>query len=107
MANQPHHKDPRFVKAARLVRRAANANPRAICWRCGRTLEQHEPHRNGKRPSWQAGHTIDGVLGPAWLKVTEPPPKQKAFLAAEASTCNLTHGAITGNRRRGTGYDWP
>lgn len=107
MAGQPHHRDPRFVKLGRIVRRAAHANPRAICWRCGRTLAQHEPHRNGKAQRWQAGHTIDGALGPAWLDVERRPPVDKAFIAPEASRCNTSAGASAGNHRRSTGYDWP
>ena len=107
MAGQAHHRDPQFIRTGRIVRAAANANPRAICWRCGLTLAQHAKHKTGKPARWQAGHTIDGVNGPAWLHVTTLPPKGVALIAPEASTCNTSHGASAGNRRRGTGYTWP
>ena len=58
----------------------AYANPNTACWRCGRTLAQHEAHKNGKPPRWTAGHVRDG-------DPTSP-------LAAEASTCNYRAGAV-------------
>lgn len=82
----PHHKGSHQVRARRLTR-AANANPNTICWRCGRTLPQHPPHRNGRPAYWTAGHLHDGRIG--------------GPLAPEASTCNYSAGATAGNRRRG------
>ena len=107
MANQADHRDLLGIKIRRAVRRAASCTPHAICWRCGRTLAQHEPHRNGKPAEWQGGHTIDGVNGPAWFDVTRRPPKGLALIAPEASTCNTSAGARTRWTRAGTGYDWP
>lgn len=80
-----HYSGPYQVRA-RAVRRAANANPHTRCWRCGRTLAEHPPHRNGQRPRWQAGHVIDS-------DPTSP-------LAPEASTCNTSAGATYGNVKR-------
>lgn len=87
-----HHRGTYHVDSRR-VRAAANANPGTTCWRCGRTLAEHPPHRNGAPAHWTAGHIIDG-------DPTSP-------LAPEVSTCNYTAGAVTGNQRRATGYTWP
>ena len=87
-----HHRGDYHVRS-RQVRDQANADPTTTCWRCGRTLAQHPPHKNGKPARWTAGHLIDG-------DPTSP-------LAPEASTCNYSAGATTGNARRGSGYDWP
>ena len=87
-----HHRGTYHV-ASRRVRDQANADPDTRCWRCGLTLSEHAPHHDGTRPRWQAGHIIDGDS-------TSP-------LSPEASTCNTSAGATTGNRRRATGYDWP
>jgi hypothetical protein len=65
---------------------AANADPRTICWRCRRTLAEHEPHRNGRKAYWTAGHVRDG-------DPTSP-------LLPEASTCNYSAGGRLGNARR-------
>jgi hypothetical protein len=81
----PHHRGSYHVTAAR-VRAAANADPNTRCWRCGRTLNQHPPHRNGKPATWQAGHTTDSQVG--------------GHLAPEASTCNTIAGARYGNQLR-------
>lgn len=84
----PHHRGPDYERRAAAVRARANANPRTRCWRCGKTLAEHEPHRNGKRPRWEAGHTTDGKVG--------------GELKPEASTCNKRAGiALTNARRRG------
>lgn len=61
---------------------AANRNPNAKCWRCGRTLAQHPPHRDGAPAKWTRGHVIDG----------DP----RSPLAAEASTCNYSAGGRSG-----------
>lgn len=83
--DRSHYAWPYQLRAA-AVRRSANANPAHLCWRCGRTLAQHPPHKDGRRPRWQAGHTVDG--------------DSSAPLAAEASTCNLSEGAKAGNVKR-------
>lgn len=61
------------------LREAANADPSTACWRCGKTLAQHGPHRNGRPAYWTAGHLRDG----------DP----SSPLAPEASTCNFRAGA--------------
>ncbi len=88
----PHHSGT-YQRRAANVRAAANLDPDTRCWRCRRTLDQHEPHRNGTPARWTAGHIRDG-------DPTSP-------LAPEASTCNYSAGARTGNARRGSGYGWP
>ena len=65
---------------------AANSNPSTICWRCRRTLAEHPPHKDGRRPFWTAGHLRDS-------DPTSP-------LLPEASTCNFKAGAVFGNRKR-------
>jgi hypothetical protein len=82
---KPHHSGS-YARRAAAVRAFANANPDTKCWRCGKTLEQHLPHRNGRRPTWQAGHVIDGQVN--------------GLLMPEASTCNKSAGARYGNRNR-------
>lgn len=75
-----------YARRAANVRRAAYLDPNTRCRRCGRTLNQHPPHRNGTPATWDAGHIHDGQIdGP---------------LAPEASTCNRTAGATLGNQRR-------
>ena len=71
------HWTPEYKRLAKKVREAAYANPHTRCQRCGRTLQQHEPHLNGKPVTWHAGHINpdSDELGP------------------EASTCNVTAGA--------------
>lgn len=82
-----HHRG-NYPAMARAIRDAANANPTTRCWRCGRTLDQHPTHRNGKPAQWTAGHINDGqVDGP---------------LAPEVSTCNYSAGAALGNERMRT-----
>jgi hypothetical protein len=67
------------VRRNRLVA-SAYGDQSTKCWRCGLTLAQHEPHKNGKPATWTAGHVRDG-------DVTSP-------LAPEASTCNYRAGAV-------------
>lgn len=74
----PHHRTPAYVHAARLLVQAATANPHTRCGRCGRTLAEHPPHRNGKPATWHAGHVNDGEIN--------------GTLRAEASTCNIAAG---------------
>ena len=78
----PHHAGGYHVQA-RQVRDAANANPDTRCWRCGLTLAEHRPHRNGKPATWTAGHVIDGQVG--------------GVLLPEASTCNAKAGRAMQN----------
>jgi hypothetical protein len=85
MAKPLHYQGP-YLRTAMRVRQAARANPLTRCWSCSRTLDEHEPHRNGKRPWWTAGHQRDG-------DPTSP-------LLPEASTCNLSRGGRLGNQRR-------
>lgn len=59
--------------------------PDTRCWRCGKLLHHHRPHRNGHPAYWQAGHLVDG----------DP----RSALAIEASTCNLTAGGRLGAAR--------
>jgi hypothetical protein len=86
---KPHHSGS-YSRRAAAVRAYANANPDTRCWRCGRTLQQHPPHRNGRPPTWHAGHVIDGQIG--------------GLLKPEASTCNKSAGASYGNRTRRRPY---
>jgi hypothetical protein len=82
MARKPAHYRGRYHVAARRVRQLANADPRTLCWRCGRTLAQHPPHKGGRPAYWQAGHVVDGQANGA--------------LRPEASTCNLSAGGKLG-----------
>ena len=101
MANQRHHRDPRYTRAARLVRAAANANPFAICWRCGRRLHEHEPRPTRR---WSGGHTIDGTYGPPWLDVEHRPPAGQAWIAPEVLHCNIVAGNNARHLNADTGY---
>lgn len=83
--NRAHYQGS-YDRQAKAVRDAANADPSTTCWRCGRTLIEHEPHKNGKPATWDAGHIHDGQAG--------------GPLAAEASTCNRQAGAEMGHARR-------
>lgn len=80
-----HHRGT-YPARARALRARANADPLTRCWRCGRTLAEHPPHRNGKPARWTAGHLVDG--------------QENGPLAPEASTCNYAAGAVLGNKRR-------
>jgi hypothetical protein len=84
----PHHRGS-YARRARLVRQAAYADPTTKCWRCGRTLAEHPPHRTGTQARWTAGHVRDG-------DVTSP-------LAPEVSRCNYSAGATLGNTGRSPG----
>lgn len=96
-----HHRGKTYEAGGALVIAAAKANPLAVCWRDGRTLDQHPAARDGTRPTWTRGHTIDGDLNPRlWLRVTERPPPG-SWLAPEASCCNYAAGAKRTNRWRG------
>jgi hypothetical protein len=84
---KPAHYRGSYHVASRRVREAAAASPYTTCWRCGRTLAQHPPHKTGKPARWTAGHLRDG----------DP----SSPLLPEASTCNKSAGAAHGNRLRG------
>lgn len=101
-----HHRSPRYVRLSRLVRAAANANPDAVCWRCGKRLERHRT-RTGKPDRWQAGHTrTASTTWQPWLDVTNVPPPGD-WLAPEARSCNAGDGARLRNAQSESGYDWP
>lgn len=61
----------------------ASATPWTTCWRCGKTLAAHEPHRNGRAPWWEVDHIVSGD------------PQSPLRLAA--STCNRKAGGAEGN----------
>ena len=82
----PLHYRGSYQARARRVRAAAYADPRTRCRRCGRTLADHPNQRNGRAPTWHAGHVIDG----------DP----RSPLAPEVSTCNSVAGARDANQRR-------
>jgi hypothetical protein len=90
---------PTHRRLAKVIRRHANADSSTRCWRCGLTLAEHEPHRNGKRPQWMAGHRRHGIVD-AQLTLLD--------LAPEASTCNTSEGASWGNSQRAEAIsaDW-
>jgi predicted kinase len=75
--NQPQYR-------ARRKTLIASATPQSKCWRCGKRLQEHRPHRDGKPVKWTAGHIIDG----------DP----RSPLALEASTCNYRAGGTIGAR---------
>lgn len=86
MSKKPWHAGSYHV-TSRRIREQAAADPLTQCWRCGRTLDQHPPHKTGKPARWTAGHVVDS-------DPTSP-------LLPEASTCNKSAGARYGNRLRG------
>jgi hypothetical protein len=87
MPKAPHHRGTYHAASAK-VRAAANADPETRCWRCGLTLPEHKPHRNGKPATWTAGHTTDSQPG--------------GHLAPEASTCNYAAGGRLARARART-----
>ena len=85
---KPEHRQGTYHVDSRKVRDAANTHPGTVCIRCGRTLGQHDPHKNGKPARWTAGHTVPKSTTYAlWLTVTQRPPAGD-WLGPEASTCN-------------------
>lgn len=80
LMGKPVHYQGSYHVRARHVRQAAQANPLTQCWRCGKTLAEHGPHKNGKPAAWTAGHLRDG----------DP----TSALAPEASTCNYKAGRV-------------
>jgi len=104
---KPAHYRGNYNTNATQVKLAANSTPRTVCWRDGLTLDQHPAHHNGNRPTWTAGHTIDGhPNSPPWLNPTLRPPPGP-WLAPEASTCNYTNGAHRTNRFRTNPHSKP
>lgn len=83
--NRAHYRGS-YKREAQQLRAAAYANPDTRCGRCGLTLEEHAPHRNGKPATWDAGHVLDATPG--------------APLQPEASTCNRSAGTIKSNQTR-------
>ena len=86
MAKPAHYRGSYHVRS-RAVRQAAYANPDTRCWRCGLTLAECRPHRNGKPARWTAGHVLDS--------------NPNSPLLPECSPCNKSAGASYGNRLRG------
>jgi hypothetical protein len=80
----PHHKGSHQV-TAKAITDAAYRDPSTRCWRCGNTLPNCRRHKNGKPPTWQAGHLVDGQEG--------------GPMAAECSPCNTSSGARLANLR--------
>lgn len=93
----PHHSGS-FNKRSQALNRAATANPNTICWRDGLTLAAHPPHHTGTPARWTTGH-IDNLdqahRNSAVIIYIDGRP-----CAHEASTCNYSIGAATGNRQR-------
>lgn len=83
---RPQHRGTYHVRSRHLVK-MAYADPDTKCWRCGKTLPEHEPHKTGAPPKWTAGHLVDGQVG--------------GPLLPEASTCNYSAGGILGNQKLG------
>ena len=99
MTKPAHHRGT-YQITRDLVVALANANPRAVCWRCGHTIDRHRPHHNGDAAKWEGGHTIDGWANARpWLAV-EQRPRPGAWIAPEASTCNRSNGAHRTNTLR-------
>ena len=59
------------------------------CWRCGRLLHEHRPHKDGRSPFWTAGHIVDS--------------DRSSPLALEASTCNFEAGGKLRHRKQRNG----
>jgi len=85
-----HYGTHSYVKRSAAVRAHANADPSTTCWRCGLTLEQ--VRRTKPHAKWDAGHLVDGDS-------SQP-------LRAECSSCNRSAGAIMGNAKRSSSFDW-
>jgi hypothetical protein len=49
-----------YKARARALRDAAYADPRAVCWPCGRTLQEGPRYRNGRPSKWHADHVLAG-----------------------------------------------
>jgi len=78
------HDDAGYRKRREQLMRTIT--PHTRCWRCKKLAHEHPRHRDGRLGEWQCGHTVPG--------------NNRAPLALEWSTCNLSHGARLGNERR-------
>ena len=85
MAGRKPHRRGSYQQQAKAVTRAAAADPTTLCWRCGKMLHQHPPHKNGRPAFWTAGHLFDGV--------------PDSPLLPEASVCNFHAGQETRHRQ--------
>ena len=104
-SGRAEHHTGRFVRWSGIIRRAANATPLAVCWRCGHTLQEHRT-RTGKPDRWQAGHTVQGsTTWQPWTDVTNVPPPGD-WLAPEARSCNSADGARIRNTRSSSAFNW-
>lgn len=83
----PHH-DGAYRRIAKVITDAAKADPRTTCRRCGLTLAQHRPHKNGRAPFWTCGHVVEG--------------DGRYGFGPEVSTCNFAAGARYTNAKRRT-----
>lgn len=45
---------------AKALTATAYANPRSVCWLCGKTLAEGPRYRNGRASTWHADHVIAG-----------------------------------------------
>ena len=79
---------PGHSRRARPLLKAWRASLATRCWRCGRTLAEHPPHRNGRPATWTAGHIRD-IDCPTCGRVHGDPLSP---LQPEASVCNYSAG---------------
>ena len=104
MANQSHHRTPRYQHWAPRITHAAAANPATRCngREChGRTLAEHEPAQPGGILRWTAGHLIAGShTWQPWIGPDLAPPGD--WLAPVVSRCNIGDG----NRNREPPSGW-
>jgi hypothetical protein len=49
-----------YRRAAKALTDKAYANPRAVCWLCGRTLVDGPRYRSGRPSTWHADHVVAG-----------------------------------------------
>lgn len=75
-----------YARRAKRIRDAANADPRTVCRRCGKTLSQAIALWGPQAAAWQAGHIVDGHPG--------------SPLAAEHARCNTSAGGKRGVERK-------
>lgn len=52
--------DSVYRSRAKVLREAAYANPRTMCWLCGKTLADGPRYRNGRPSEWHADHVVAG-----------------------------------------------
>lgn len=97
-ARRPHD-DAGYRQRRKLL--MESITPATRCMRCGKLASQHpQRHKSGKPAGWQCGHTVDG--------------DNRAPLALEWSTCNLSAGGRLGyarglgrTRAAASPNDWP